>query len=66
MSAIALVANVAYDASRLVAGLAIAALALGVAAWIVRTTDWRPPSEAGTPELDDQSGGWGATNAGHE
>jgi hypothetical protein len=57
MSALALVADVAYDASRVVIGLAIAALLLGVAAWIVRATDWRPPSEAGTPELEDQSGG---------
>jgi hypothetical protein len=44
--------TVTYDVARLVAGLGLAALLLAVAAWLVRTTDWRPPTEADTPELD--------------
>jgi hypothetical protein len=41
-----------YDERRLVFGLAIAA-ALLLTAWrIVATIDWRPPSEADTPDLD--------------
>ena len=41
-----------YDARRLTIGLLVAA-ALLVAAWrIVATIDWRPPSEAATPDLD--------------
>ena len=41
-----------YDERRLMLGLAIAA-ALLVTAWrIVATIDWRPPSEADTPDLD--------------
>jgi hypothetical protein len=41
-----------YDAARLLIGLAIAALLLGLASFLVRTTDWRKPTEADTPELD--------------
>ncbi len=42
-----------YDPARLVAGLALAAV-LVVAAWrLVVVTDWRPPSEAAVPELED-------------
>jgi hypothetical protein len=41
-----------YDASRLAAGLVAATLLVLAAAVIVRRTDWRPPSEAATPELD--------------
>ena len=41
-----------YDPQRLVVGLVVAGLLL-VAAWrIVAAVDWRPPSEAATPELD--------------
>ena len=41
-----------YDARRLTLGL-LAAAGLLVAAWrIVATIDWRPPSEADTPDLD--------------
>jgi hypothetical protein len=44
-----------YDAARLVAGLALAAVFL-LAAWrIVRGVDWRPPSEADAPELEDEA-----------
>ena len=41
-----------YDAVRLLAGLAAAALLLLIAWRIVATVDWRPPSEAEAPELD--------------
>jgi hypothetical protein len=41
-----------YDALRLLAGLAAAALLLLIAWRIVVTVDWRPPSEADAPELD--------------
>jgi len=41
-----------YDATRVLTGLAIAALLLALATFLVRTTDWRKPSEADTPELD--------------
>ncbi len=41
-----------YDARRLAIGLVVAAVLL-VAAWrIVIAVDWRPPSEADTPDLD--------------
>ena len=41
-----------YDARQLMLGLTIAAGFL-VAAWRIATTiDWRPPSEADTPDLD--------------
>lgn len=41
-----------YDGARLAAGLAAAALLLAMAAWLVRRTDWREPTEASTPALD--------------
>ncbi|HVM01579.1 MAG TPA: hypothetical protein VM263_02830, partial [Acidimicrobiales bacterium] len=41
-----------YDGARLAAGLAAAALLLALAAWLVRRTDWREPTEASTPALD--------------
>jgi hypothetical protein len=41
-----------YDERRLVLGLAIAAGLLLTAWRIVATIDWRPPSEADTPDLD--------------
>jgi hypothetical protein len=44
-----------YDAARLVAGLALAAVFLLVAWRIVRGVDWRPPSEADAPELEDEA-----------
>ncbi len=41
-----------YDTGRLTTGLLVAA-ALLVAAWrVVATVDWRPPSEAATPDMD--------------
>ena len=42
-----------YDAWRVVAGLGAAAAFLLVAWWLIVTVDWRPPSEAATPELTD-------------
>lgn len=41
-----------YDLPRLIAGLIAAAAFLILAALIIATVDWRPPSEAQTPELD--------------
>jgi hypothetical protein len=41
-----------YDEWRLVAGLAAAAAFLLGAWWLITNVDWRPPSEAATPELD--------------
>jgi hypothetical protein len=41
-----------YDLPRLIAGLTAAAALLILAWLIVATVDWRPPSEAQTPELD--------------
>ena len=41
-----------YERNRLVIGLVVAFLLLALAAFLVRTTDWRKPSEADTPELD--------------
>lgn len=44
-----------YDPARLVGGL-VAAAALLVLAWrLAATIDWRPPSEAATPDLDAAS-----------
>ncbi len=44
--------SVTYDIGRLIAGLGLAAVLLGVAVWLVHATDWRPPTEADAPELD--------------
>jgi hypothetical protein len=44
--------SAAYDAGRVLVGLLIAALLLGLATYLVRTTDWRKPTEADTPALD--------------
>ena len=44
-----------YDAARLVAGLGLAAVFLLLAWRIVRGVDWRPPSEADAPELEDEA-----------
>lgn len=41
-----------YDRDRLAIGLVVALALLALAAFLVRTTDWRKPSEADTPELD--------------
>ena len=41
-----------YDTWRLVAGLAACVAFLLVAWRLITTTDWRPPSEAATPELE--------------
>ena len=41
-----------YDAWRLVAGLGAAAVFLLLAWRLVVTVDWRPPSEAATPEME--------------
>ena len=41
-----------YEAARLVPGLVVAAALLLAASWVARRTDWNPPGEAATPELD--------------
>ena len=41
-----------YDVRRLLAGMAAAAVFLLAAWWLVVTVDWRPPSEADTPEFE--------------
>jgi hypothetical protein len=41
-----------YDARRLAIGLVVAAVLLAAAWRIVAAVDWRPPSEADTPDLD--------------
>jgi hypothetical protein len=41
-----------YDTARVVAGLLLAAMLLAIAGFLVRTTDWRKPTEADTPALD--------------
>ncbi len=41
-----------YDGRRLLAGLSVAVLLAALAIVITRTTDWRKPTEADTPELD--------------
>jgi hypothetical protein len=46
-------ADVGREAARRALAAAPAALALAV--FLVRTTDWRKPSEADTPELDRAS-----------
>ena len=42
-----------YEATRLAIGLALGGLLLAIAFLLVRRTDWRKPTEADTPELDD-------------
>jgi hypothetical protein len=42
-----------YDLARLVAGLALAAVLVAAAWRLVVVTDWRPPSEAAVPELEE-------------
>jgi hypothetical protein len=41
-----------YETRRVAVGLGLAAALLALAWWVVRRTDWRPPTEAGTPLLD--------------
>jgi hypothetical protein len=41
-----------YDLSRSLAGLSVAAALLALAWLLVRRTDWRKPTEADTPDLD--------------
>jgi hypothetical protein len=41
-----------YDAGRVVTGLGAAGLLLGVAAWLIRRTDWSPVGEAAAPAID--------------
>jgi Neocarzinostatin family len=41
-----------YERDRLATGLVVALALLALASFLVRTTDWRKPSEADTPELD--------------
>ena len=42
-----------YDPLRLSAGLGMAALLAGLAAWLVMRTDWSPVGGAAAPEIDD-------------
>ncbi len=42
-----------YDGGQLALGLAIALVLLALAAWIVRSTDWRSPAEAAAPTIDE-------------
>jgi len=42
-----------YNATRLLIGLAIAALLLGVALWLIFFTDWSPVGEEVAPEIDE-------------
>lgn len=41
-----------YDGGRLAGGLALAALLLALAWYLLRTTDWGGPAAASTPEMD--------------
>jgi hypothetical protein len=41
-----------YDSTRVLVGLLVAAFLLALATFLVRTTDWRKPTEADTPALD--------------
>ena len=44
--------SVDYDAGRAVGGILLAVVLAAVAVVLVRSTDWRAPAEAATPELD--------------
>jgi hypothetical protein len=46
-------AGPAYSVPRLVLGIGTAVALLVVAAWLVRSTDWRPPREADSSAIDD-------------
>ncbi|MDQ1449066.1 MAG: hypothetical protein QOC79_2037 [Actinomycetota bacterium] len=41
-----------YESGRLVMGVTVGAVLLGLALFLTRRTDWRKPTEADTPELD--------------
>jgi hypothetical protein len=41
-----------YNPFRSLTGLAVALVLLALAFFLARTTDWRKPTEADTPELD--------------
>ena len=45
-------AGASYDATRLAVGFAAAASLLAFAVRLIRTTDWREPTEAATPAMD--------------
>lgn len=45
--------GVQYDSARLLAGLAVAATLLVLAASVTMSTDWRPPTEADATAIDD-------------
>lgn len=42
-----------YATQRLAGALALLALALGSASWLIRRTDWSPVGEAAAPEIDE-------------
>lgn len=42
-----------YNTTRLLIGLAIAALLVGIAIWLIFFTDWAPVGEQVAPEIDD-------------
>jgi hypothetical protein len=42
-----------YHSNRVVIGLALALVLLGLAIWFLRRTDWSPVGEAAAPEIDD-------------
>jgi len=45
--------SASYDATRVLVGLLVAAILFALASYLVRTTDWRKPTEADTPALDE-------------
>lgn len=45
-------ASASYDAKRMALGVAAAVALLSLAVWLIRTTDWREPTEAATPAMD--------------
>jgi hypothetical protein len=42
-----------YDPTRLLLGLALAALFVAIGAWLVLRSDWSAIGEAAAPEIDD-------------
>ena len=45
-------ASASYNAKRVALGLTAAVALLSLAVWLIRTTDWREPTEAATPAMD--------------
>ena len=43
----------AYERNRVLVGIGIALLLIGIATWLLRRTDWSPPGEAAAPEIDN-------------